>query len=194
MASPSVHTHPKARLSPGASCGEGEVIDVRPMLARGDDPLARVLPAADALAAGGSLCIEAPFDPVPLRRILAAKGFSSHARCIGLGHWRVVVRRDGRGALTGDAGDGTRCDGDAGTPVWHVGEAVHIDVRGLAPPQPMLAILRLIHTLDRPREVIVHHERMPRFLIPELAEMGWSLERIAGQDGEVRLRLTRSRQ
>jgi hypothetical protein len=40
--------------------------------------------------------------------------------------------------------------------------------------------------------VIVHHEREPMFLYPELAERGWRHELIAGNPGEVRLRLTRA--
>jgi hypothetical protein len=55
----------------------------------------------------------------------------------------------------------------------------------------MLAILRLLRGLPRPTPVIVHHEREPQFLLPELAELGWQLERIPGDPGEVRLRLTR---
>ncbi len=173
------------------SGGDGGVVDLRPLLARGEDPLPRVLAAVNDLAPEATLQLDAPFDPLPLRRVLSRKGCSSHARRLDEGHWRVTVRRDGRGAVTGEAADGDACGGaEADTPVWQVGEAVHIDVRGLRPPQPMLAILRLLHTLDGPREVIVHHERMPDFLIPELAEMGWMLERIAGEEDEVRLRLT----
>ena len=38
--------------------------------------------------------------------------------------------------------------------------------------------------------VIVHHDRDPQMLYPELAEIGWRAERIAAEPGEVRLRLT----
>lgn len=66
----------------------------------------------------------------------------------------------------------------------------HIDVRGLAPPQPMVSILRHIEQHGRDgRSLIVHHDRDPAMLYPELAERGWSAERIDGEAGEVRLRL-----
>lgn len=66
----------------------------------------------------------------------------------------------------------------------------HLELRGLAPPQPMVAILRHItaHGGDG-RPVIAHLERDPVMLYPELAERGWLAEPVAGDPGEVRLRL-----
>lgn len=74
---------------------------------------------------------------------------------------------------------------------WKEGDGSHIDVRGLSPPEPMVAILTLLQRDDTGDTVIVHHDREPVFLYPELAERGWSHERIPGEPGEVRLRLTR---
>ncbi|HMA07873.1 MAG TPA: DUF2249 domain-containing protein [Ramlibacter sp.] len=75
---------------------------------------------------------------------------------------------------------------------WRDGEAMHIDVRGLPPPQPLVAILRLVHSLaDGKTPVVVHHDRDPVMLYPELAELGWSAERMAGPVGEFRLLLRR---
>lgn len=66
----------------------------------------------------------------------------------------------------------------------------HIDVRGLAPPQPLVAILRRIDAHgDDGRPLVVHHDRDPALLYPELAERGWHAEPIAGEPGEVRLLL-----
>ncbi len=74
---------------------------------------------------------------------------------------------------------------------WTESDGEHIDVRGLPPPQPMVEILRLLYSIADDRAVIVHHDRDPQMLYPELAEIGWEAEIIAGQDGEVRLRLAR---
>ena len=76
---------------------------------------------------------------------------------------------------------------------WRDDQGEHIDVRGLAPPQPVVAILRLLHEPGASgAAVIVHHDRDPALLYPELAELGWAAERIDAAPGEVRLRLTRS--
>ena len=74
---------------------------------------------------------------------------------------------------------------------WHADDGWHIDVRGLPPPQPLVQILRLVHTARAHEAVIVHHDRDPQLLYPELAQIGWQAEPIAGEPGEVRLRLSR---
>ena len=72
---------------------------------------------------------------------------------------------------------------------WREADGLHIDVRGLPPPEPLVAILRLIEAVADASAVTVHHDRDPQLLYPELAERGWGAERIAGAAGEVRLRL-----
>jgi hypothetical protein len=64
-------------------------------------------------------------------------------------------------------------------------------VRGLAPPQPLVQILRLVAAAPPRRVVIVHHDRDPKLLYPELLQLGWWAERIAGDPGEVRLLVAR---
>ena len=66
----------------------------------------------------------------------------------------------------------------------------HIDVRGLAPPQPLVAILAP-HRCARPRRPAAGGAPRPAtaLLYPELAERGWRAEPIAGEPGEVRLLL-----
>ena len=76
--------------------------------------------------------------------------------------------------------------------IWQGGDGTHIDVRGLPPPEPLLQILRLVHRMPEDGCVIVHHERDPALLYPELAQIGWSAEPLDGEPGEVRLRLARA--
>ena len=75
---------------------------------------------------------------------------------------------------------------------WHDAVGAHIDVRGLAPPQPLVAILRLLREQGDPgAPVIVHLERDPLMLYPELAEIGWVAECMSAEPGAVVLRLER---
>ena len=76
--------------------------------------------------------------------------------------------------------------------IWQEPDATHIDVRGLPPPQPLVQILRLVHRTPAGGCVIVHHERDPALLYPELAQIGWVAESLQGGPGEVRLRLRRA--
>jgi hypothetical protein len=73
---------------------------------------------------------------------------------------------------------------------WHEADGWHLDVRGLVPPQPLVQILQLLQGLARHETLTVHHDREPTMLYPELAQIGWAAEHIAGEPGEVRLRLT----
>jgi len=73
---------------------------------------------------------------------------------------------------------------------WQDEEGWHIDVRGLPPPQPLVHILRLVQQVGAAGVVIVHHDRDPQLLYPELAQIGWQAERIAAAPGELRLRLS----
>jgi hypothetical protein len=73
--------------------------------------------------------------------------------------------------------------------VWPEGDGTHIDVRGLPAPQPLVQILQLVRSAGAGAAVVVHHDRDPQLLYPELAQIGWGAERIAGEPGEWRLRL-----
>ncbi|HXP97461.1 MAG TPA: DUF2249 domain-containing protein [Telmatospirillum sp.] len=164
--------------------------DLRPLLARGVDPLQTVVERAQLVGGDDALVLDAPFNPMPLRRVLAKMGFSSTANKVGEGHWRVSCRRDGLGHIEGRLTD-EDCQGlpDVGAPVHPAADGVHIDVRGMTAPRPMLAILRLCAALGEGIDIIVHHDRDPIYLYPELAELGWDVEPLEGEPGEVRLRL-----
>ena len=78
------------------------------------------------------------------------------------------------------------------------GGGTHLDVRGLDPPQPMLRILGLIDSGQAGDVLIVHLDREPIFLYPELDDRGWSYEIVSASHhdddgGGVRLQLTRMR-
>lgn len=74
---------------------------------------------------------------------------------------------------------------------WRECDGIHIEVRGLSPPGPFVAIVRLIESLSEFVPVIVHHDREPVPLYAELAERGWLAQRIAGEPGEFRLCLSK---
>jgi len=75
---------------------------------------------------------------------------------------------------------------------WSDVDGIHVDVRGLPPPQPMVTILALVESVHDATPIVVHHERDPQFLYPELAGVGWTAARIAAPAGEVRLKLERT--
>jgi hypothetical protein len=76
-----------------------------------------------------------------------------------------------------------------GAPTWTADDGLHVDVRGLHAPQPLVLILQLVREVGPTGVLIVHHDRDPLLLYPELVQIGWWAERVPGEPGEVRLRL-----
>jgi hypothetical protein len=168
--------------------------DARPTLAKGKEPFGAIMRHAAKVRDGGFFILDTPFEPTPLRRVLARKGFVGWGQELAADHWRTWFLKDAALAPA------TPADGESpqegGAQIWQEGDETHIDVRGLEPPQPMRAIIREIERPDGPAALTVHHEREPVFLYPELAERGWRHKLVDidsdGEPGEVRLRLWRA--
>jgi hypothetical protein len=81
--------------------------------------------------------------------------------------------------------------------LWRTADAVHIDVRDLEAPEPMIAILRAIDGGEIDGALVAHLDREPIFLYPELDDRGWGYELLAsscespGCDEGVMLRMVR---
>ncbi len=82
-----------------------------------------------------------------------------------------------------------------GSRVWRTPDAVHVDLRGLEPPEPMVTILQMIDRGEVDAVLIAHFDREPIFLYPELDDRGWSHDIVASEcgscDGRRRLCIAR---
>jgi hypothetical protein len=67
--------------------------------------------------------------------------------------------------------------------MWRADDALHIDVRGLDQPEPMVAILRAIDSGEADTALVAHLDREPIFLYPELDDRGWSHEIVQSSCG-----------
>lgn len=72
---------------------KGIILDVRPLLARGEEPFAVIRSAVAALLAEQTLTIVAPFLPAPLIERLKGEGFAAHVERGEDNAWVVVFRR-----------------------------------------------------------------------------------------------------
>lgn len=73
---------------------------------------------------------------------------------------------------------------------WQAEDGLHVDTRGLAPPDPLVAILWHLERTSGP--VIAHMDRDPVHLYPELAERGWRAELVEDPPGAFHLILRRT--
>lgn len=70
-----------------------KTLDVRPMIARGIEPLSAIRDKIDMLKADEGLTVIAPFLPSPLIEKLGSEGFQSRIER-GAGTWTVYFWRD----------------------------------------------------------------------------------------------------
>lgn len=68
---------------------------------------------------------------------------------------------------------------------------VRLDVRGMTPPGPMVKILKTLESLSSTQQLYVLHERIPRFLFPQLAEQGYVYRTSERGQSDVRLLIGR---
>jgi uncharacterized protein (DUF2249 family) len=70
-----------------------QTVDVRPLLARGEEPFSVIRTAVDALKPGEGLTVIAPFLPAPLIEMLKGEGFACNPEHRGDGAWAVSFWR-----------------------------------------------------------------------------------------------------
>jgi uncharacterized protein (DUF2249 family) len=71
-----------------------KTFDVRPHLARGEEPFALIRTRVDALTPGHGVTVVAPFMPAPLIELLKSEGFQSTMERRHDGTWAVNFWRE----------------------------------------------------------------------------------------------------
>ncbi len=70
------------------------VLDVRPELEQGGEPFVRIMETATGIKKGETFVLIAPFEPVPLYEVLAARGFSHETKRVSSAEWVVHFTRN----------------------------------------------------------------------------------------------------
>lgn len=71
-----------------------KTFDVRPLLARGEEPISLIRARVDALTPGHGLTVIAPFMPAPLIELLKSEGFQTTMEHSADGSWSVNFWRE----------------------------------------------------------------------------------------------------
>ncbi len=140
-------------------------LDVRPLLAEGQEPFAAIMAATDALAPGESLRLIAPFRPVPLFGVMAKRGFIASDRALGGGDWEVIF------SPACEEPSGPEGQGVTDAALWPDPSQM-LDLEGLMPPEPMVRILETLEEMRVGEVLFAALGREPVFLFPELAARG----------------------
>jgi uncharacterized protein (DUF2249 family) len=150
-------------------------LDVRDDLRLGHEPFGKIMSAAKALAVDQALEVRAPFEPVPLYRVLGKQGFAHWTESRAADDWSAWFFRD----ATASSADGAVTAAVART--------VRLDVRGLEAPLPMVRVLERLDTLGPGEALEIIHSRRPLFLYPQLDERGFVHETTEPEPGVVRI-------
>jgi uncharacterized protein (DUF2249 family) len=147
-------------------------LDVRPILRAGGEPFAAIMRSVAALKPGQGLRLIATFEPVPLFKVLGAKGFAHDARRLNEGDWEVLF------TPSTQAGHETVAPSSAATQAagpWPAA-STELDNRGLEPPEPMIRILQTLEQMRAGEVLEVFNDREPHFLYPELKKRGHTVK------------------
>jgi hypothetical protein len=156
------------------STAHTHTLDVRAEIRSGGNPFSRILQTVATLGSDDELLLLAPFEPVPLFRVMASQGFKHAATALPSGDWEVRFTR----GLVSDCGPDQAaaprsqeksCGCAAAAPVG----TVDVDTRGLEPPQPLVKILETVATLPENVEIRARTNRRPMHLYPELEARGF---------------------
>ena len=162
------------------------LLDVREELRAGREPLQQILAFLKELPGGSPWRLLATFEPIPLLRLMAARGYQADSRRLADGDFEVSFRH----GVSAEKAQAVRADALITANQASAEPAVRLDNRGLQPPEPMMRVLDAMNRLA-PGEILeVWNDRPPVFLYAELAARGYSVETEEGPDG-VRLRIVR---
>lgn len=167
-------------------------LDVRPMLAAGDDPLQLIQQHVKELQKGQVLKIINTFEPTPLINLLGKRGFVSYVKTTEENVIETYFHKE-----TPEKNDALKTTG-AIVNDWeailekYADNLQEIDVRHLEMPEPMMTILAALEKLPANTALYVHHKRIPVFLLTELKDrlFDYRIKEITG--GEVYLLIFRN--
>lgn len=166
-------------------------LDVRDDLRNGREPFSRIMAARESLPQGGVLRLRATFEPFPLYAVMGKHGYDHWTEELGPDDWRVSFYP--RAAPADEAPATAPAAAQAAAPSSPAGEGpegddiVILDVRGMEPPEPMVHTLAALERLPRGQTLLQINERVPRFLLPRLGELGFTHEIVEQAEGVVRV-------
>ncbi len=145
------------------------VLDARPLLSAGEDPLRRIMSLASAIKDNQTFCIINSFEPTPLIDLLSKQGFEAVLVKNGELEFHTYFTRI------------TACGAPANidNKNWNIAEEkfkAHcrfVDVRKMSAPLPMVTILEELKELPNGYALHVHHKRIPVHLFSEIKDRGY---------------------
>jgi uncharacterized protein (DUF2249 family) len=139
------------------------LLDVRPVLAKGGDPFHLIMKTVQELGAQEALHLIVGFEPAPLYAIMKS-----------LGRNALTEQHDGAYHVWFYLDPSMPASPPPGDECVPLKPPVTMDVRGMEPPGPMVAILEKLAELGPGAQLRVHHHREPVLLYEKLKLRGYA--------------------
>jgi hypothetical protein len=164
-------------------------VDLREDLRAGREPFSRIMAAVAALRDEQVLLLRTTFEPIPLYAVLGKRGLAHEARAEASDDWSAWFwhpsgpEAPAAAEAPPEPAAPPRSDGPES-------RTVRLDVRGLEPPEPLLRTLAALETLPADHTLVQVNVRVPEFLLPVLAERGftWEFDESSADGVIVRIR------
>lgn len=148
-------------------------LDVRPVLAKGGDPFHLIMKTVQTLERNEALHLIVGFEPAPLYSIMKTLGRVGHTE-----------QHDGAYHVWFYCDPNVPAEAPQGAARVPLQPEVELDVRGLEPPAPMVAILEKLASLGPGARLLVHHHREPVLLYEKLKLRGYGARTERRGDGD----------
>ncbi len=160
------------------------ILDVRPVIDSGEDPLRIIMAEVKNLRTGQILKLVNTFEPLPLIKILEKQGFEIYKECINENLVNTYFHKIESKNLA-ETNAQNKKEGWEEMFQLFKEKMEAVDVRLLEMPLPMHTILEALQKLPTDKALYVIHKRIPVFLLPELADQGFDYRIKEVAPGEV---------
>jgi uncharacterized protein (DUF2249 family) len=151
------------------------VLDVRPLIEKGTDPLKIILKEVKKINNASILKVINSFVPSPLIEVLKSRGYDFY--CSKKSEKEIETYffiKQQKQVQEIEISSKKDQDDWFDWIMFFKAKMTELDVRGLIMPEPMHRILGALEELKPAHALFVYHERVPVFLLPELEQRGFN--------------------
>lgn len=186
-------------------------LDVRPILQSGGEPFKEIMSTVSRTSATGAIRLRATFEPKPLYNVLGAQGWSHWVEHGNGEDWIIWFYHDLASASAtskkSEKSNSQTTEANLAPPQnlklvieqypdlpkrLKISDSLWtLDVRDLAPPEPMELTLAVLDQMPKGIRMLQLNQRVPQFLLPSLPDRGMKAEILKNEENNVEIEITR---
>lgn len=178
------------RITEAINSNKIKTLDVRPILENNADPFKNIIDSIKELPYGYALEVINSFEPIPIIKILANKGYASSIikeDNVVKTYFLKVSQEKRENTLDEEMIFNVSLEVFENKRANFEGKCKEIDVRDLEMPLPMVTILNEIEELEKGMALYVNHKKVPQYLLPELKNKNIKTWITEIEEGNVKL-------